>query len=77
MMVIPVVIGAPGTVTKGLVKDLENLKIRELMEIILTTVLLKSARMLRRVLETCLSNSSVKPSAKAGVKNSQRNDNNY
>ena len=49
--VIPIVIGALGTITKGLVQGLEDLKIRR-MEAILITALLKSARILRRVLET-------------------------
>ena len=37
---------ALGTVTKGLVKGLENLEIRELVETIKTTALLRSARIL-------------------------------
>ena len=51
VIVIPFVIGALGTVTKGLVKGLENLEIRERVEAIKTTVLLSSIRILR-VLET-------------------------
>ena len=49
---IPIVIGALGTVTKGLVKGLENLEIRGRVETIQTTALLGSARILRRMLET-------------------------
>ena len=45
--VIPIVIGALGTVTKGLVKGLEDLKIMGWVETIQTTALLR----LRRVLE--------------------------
>ena len=48
----PIVISALGTVTKGLVQGLEDLEIRERVETIQTTALLKLARILRRVLET-------------------------
>ena len=66
---IPIVIGAFGTIIIGLVKVLEDLKIRGQVETIETAALLRSARILRRVLETCChSNPSVKPSANAGVK---------
>ena len=52
VMVIPIVIGAFGTATKGLLKGLKDL--------------------LRRVMETCChSDSSERPSANAGMKNSQ------
>ena len=44
--------GALGTVTKGLIQRLEDLEIRGRVETIQTTELLKSARILRRVLET-------------------------
>ena len=50
--VIPIVIGAFGTVTKGLLKGLEDLEVGNLVETIQTTALLKTARILRRVLET-------------------------
>ena len=46
------VIGAFGTVTKGLIKRLEDLEIRGREETIQTTTLLRSSRILRRVLET-------------------------
>ena len=49
---IPVGIGAFGTVTKGLLKGLEELKIRGRVETIQTTALLRTARILGRVLET-------------------------
>ena len=52
MTVIPIVIGALGTVTKGLVKRLEDLEIRRRVETIQTRALLRSARILRRVPET-------------------------
>ena len=48
--VIPIVIGAVGTVTKGLIKGLVNLEIRGRVETIQTTPLLSSARILRKVL---------------------------
>ena len=67
--VIPIVIGAFGTVTKGLIKGLEDLEIGGRMEIIQIIKLLKTARIRKRVLETwCHSNSSEKPSAKTDVK---------
>ena len=50
--VIPSVIGALGTVSKGLKNELEDLKIRGRIETIQTTALLRSARIMRRVLET-------------------------
>ena len=40
------------TVTKGLLKGLENLDVGDRVETIQTTALLKTARILRRVLET-------------------------
>ena len=47
--VIPIVIGTLDTVTKGLVQGVEDLEIRGRMEIIQTTALLRSAR----ILDTC------------------------
>ena len=52
VMVIPIVVGALGTVPKGLEKMLEELEIRGRIETIQITALLRSARILRRVLET-------------------------
>ena len=49
--VIPIVIGALGTVTKGLLQGLEDLEITGRMETIQTTALLISAGIPRRVLE--------------------------
>ena len=49
---IPIVIGAFGTVTKGLLKGLEDLEVGGRMETIQTTASLRTARILRRVLET-------------------------
>ena len=50
--IVPIVIGAFGTVTKGLLKGLEDLEVGGKVETIQTTALLKTARILRRVLET-------------------------
>ena len=47
----PIIIGALGIVTKGLVKGLKDLEIRGRTETIQTTALLRSARILR-VLDT-------------------------
>ena len=49
---IPIAIGALGTVTKGLVQGLDDLEMSGREETIQTTELLRSARILRRVLET-------------------------
>ena len=50
--IIPIVIGAFGIVTKGLLKGLEELEVGGWGETIQTTALLRTARILRRVLET-------------------------
>ena len=50
--IIPIVIGAFGTVTKGLLKGLEDLDVGDRVKTIQTTALLKTDRILRRVLET-------------------------
>ena len=50
--VLPIVIGALGKIPKGMIKGLQDLEIRGQMETIQTTALLRSARILRRVLET-------------------------
>ena len=52
VMFIPIVIGIFGTVTKGLIKGLEDLEITGQDETIQTTALLGLVRILRRVLET-------------------------
>ena len=49
---IPIVIGALVTVTEVLIKGLEVLEIRGRVETVQTTALFRSARILRRVLET-------------------------
>ena len=50
--VISVVIGALGTISKGLVKELKDLKIKGQIETIQTRVLARLAMILRRVLKT-------------------------
>ena len=50
--IIPIVIGAFETVTKGLLKGLEDLEVDGRVETIQTTILLRTARILRRVPET-------------------------
>ena len=50
--IIPIVIGVFSTVTKGLLKGLEDLEVGDRVETIQTTALLKTARILRSVLET-------------------------
>ena len=50
--IIPIMIGALGTVTKGLVKRLEDLEVGGRVETIQTTTLLRTTRILRRVIET-------------------------
>ena len=60
-------------VTEVLIKVLEELEIRGRVETIQTTALLRSARILRRVLQSCSHlNFCGKSLANAGVKNSQR-----
>ena len=50
--IIAIVIGAFGTVTKGLLKRLKDLEVGGRVETIQNTTLLRTARILRRVLET-------------------------
>ena len=50
--IIPIEIGAFSTVTKGLLKGLEDLEVGGRVETAESTVLLRTARILRRVLET-------------------------
>ena len=75
--IVPIVIGALGTITNGLLKSLEDLEVGGRLETIQTTALLRTARIWRRVLETCChSNSSAKPSANTDMKNSRGVNNN-
>ena len=50
--IIPIVIGVFETVTKGLLKLLEDLEVGGRVETIQTTPLFRTTRILRRVLET-------------------------
>ena len=50
--IVPIVIGALDTITKGLLKALKDLEIGGRVETIQMTALLRTARILRRVLET-------------------------
>ena len=52
VVIVPIVIGALGTITEGLLKGLEDLEVGGRVETIQTTTLLRTARILRRVLET-------------------------
>ena len=48
--IIPIVIGVLGTVTEGLLKGLDDLEVGGQVETIQTTALLRTVRILRRVL---------------------------
>ena len=50
--IVPIVIGAFGTITKVLLKGLKDLEVGGRVETIQMTGLLRTARILRRVLET-------------------------
>ena len=50
--IVPIVIGVFGTITNGLLKGLEDLEVGGRLETIQMTALLRTARILRRVLET-------------------------
>ncbi len=52
LILVTIVIGPLGTVTKGLLKELEDLEIGGRVETIQTTAFLRTIRVLRRVLET-------------------------
>ena len=50
--IVPIVIGTLGTITKGLLKGMEDLEVGGRADTIQMTALLRTARILRRVLET-------------------------
>ncbi len=50
--IVPIMIGALGTITKGLLKGQDDLEVDGRVETIQTTALLRTARILRRVRET-------------------------
>ena len=75
--IVPILIGAFGTITKELLKCREDLEVGGRVETIQMTALLKTTRILRRVLETCCQpNSNEKPSANTYVRNSKGVNNN-
>ena len=78
MTIIPLVIGAFGTVTKGLLKGLEDLEVGNRVETIQTTALLKWPEYWEefwRLEETCChSISSERPSTYADVKKKNSNE---
>ena len=82
-MTIPIEIGAFGPVTEGLFKGLDDLEVGGRVANIQTTALLRTARILRGVLETWGDLLSLKlhckPSADADVKNAKgvNNNDNY
>ena len=51
MTIVPIVIGALVTITEGLLKGLEDLEVGGRVETIQMTALLRTARILRRILE--------------------------
>ena len=52
VIIIQIVIGAFDSVTKGLLKELEDLEVGRRVDTIQIIALLRTARILRRVLET-------------------------
>ena len=82
--IVPIMTGAFGTITKGLLKCLEDLEVGGRVETIQIIALLRTARILMRVQETWGDLLSLKlrwkPSANTDVKNAKRvnnNDNNF
>ena len=72
MTVIPIVIGALSTVIKVILQGLDDLEMRGRVEIFQTRALLRTARILRRILEACChSDSSRKLPANTVMKNFQ------
>ena len=52
VMIVPIVIGVFGTITKGLLKRLGDLEVGGRVETIQMTASLRTGRILKRVLET-------------------------
>ena len=50
--IVPILIGAFGTITQGLLNGLEDLEVGEWLETIQMTALLRMVRIPRRILET-------------------------
>ena len=59
--ILPIVLGAFGTITKGLLKSLKDLEVDGRVETIQTIALLRTARILRRVPENWGDLLSLKP----------------
>ena len=81
VIIVPIVIGAFRTVTKGLLKGLGDLKVSGQVETIQMTALLRTARILKRILGTWgdLLSLKKKTAANTDMKNSKgvnNNDNN-
>ena len=77
MTIVPIVIGAFGTITKGLLKGLEDLEVGGQVETIQNDCITEYWEESWRLEETCChSNSSKSPSANADVKNSKGVNNN-
>ena len=76
-MVIPVVIGALGTVTKGLIKGLRGLGNKRMSGDHQNYGIVEIGQNMENLMLTCCqSDSSEKPSTDADVKTSQRSNNN-
>ena len=68
-----IVFCAHGSISRGLENRLEILKIKERIKAIHPTALLRSTKILMRVLDTCCySDSCERPSAYAGVKKTRQ-----
>ena len=52
LKIAPILIGAIGTITKGLLKGMEDLEVDGQLETIQMTAFLRTASIVRRVLET-------------------------
>ena len=80
VVIVPIVIGAFGTITKGLLKGPEDSEVGGQVETIQMTTLLRTARILRRVLETWGDSLSLKlqrkPISYTDGKNSKEVNNN-
>ena len=74
--IIPIVIGAFGTVTKGLLKSLDDWEVGGWVDTIQTTAFLRTVWILRRVLETWGDLLSLKPQWKTQEANNNNNNNN-
>ena len=80
VIVIPVVVGALGTVLNGLERRLEESEIRRKIKTIQTITLLRSARILKRVMETWGNLQSLRLQWKqkqVGKSRNKSNNNNY